>query len=105
MEVLIYLETDLLRKVIEKLDDSEILFKVTDDGVVLQEFNGTRAFHISCSVRRPYALIHLPERLFPKLELYRWADKGDKIRIVFERDHNCNTFRSYYVETLEEMKA
>lgn len=106
MQVKVTLETKRLKEALDKILDNEILFRVTERGVILEGLNEAKSYLISCRIERDNSYFAgLPERLFPAFELYRWTQKGEKIQITFERELHVSSFRAYYVEALEEVKV
>ena len=97
MQVKVTLDTKRLKEVLDKILDNEILFKVTEWGVVLEGFNEKKPHLIPCKVEKDaFYFTGMPERLFPAAELYKWI-QGEKIEIVFEKQPHVYSFRDYRI--------
>lgn len=106
MQVKVVIDAKRFKQALDDILDNEILFRVTERGVVLEGMNEKKPHLIPCKVQREnFYFISLPERLFPVSELNRWIQKGEKIQITFERELHVSSFRAYYVEALEEAKV
>ena len=96
MTVRVVIDAEKLREALKKIYDTEILFKVTDSGVILKGFNLGDTQRILCDVRKSVGASY-PERLFPVDEIKRWLEVGEKIEITFTRGLNIKTYRKYEV--------
>ena len=97
MQVKVVIDAKRFKQALDDILDNEILFSVTERGVVLEGMNEKKPHLIPCKVQREnFYFMSLPERLFPASELYKWI-QGEKIEIVFEKQQHVYSFRDYRV--------
>ena len=105
MTVTVIIDDERLKEALRKIYDYEILFKVTESGVVLRGFNSGEERTIHCDVYKN-TRANYPERLFPRDEIRRWLKLGNgKLKITFVKDYHIGTYRDYTVEVIEEVKV